>query len=85
MTTIDWTRWTSGMLFCEEVENFCGVLSATTEQHVDMRSSRITRDNADVEKLDLWFVEHPPFHEGTELLSISWSRWELHDQLSPRR
>lgn len=69
------TRWTMSMVFLqnvfEQVENFCGVSSATTEQHINMRSSRVTRDNADVEKLDLWFAEHPPFPEGTELLSIS--------------
>lgn len=49
------TLWTLGMVYlhnvCDEVEKFCGISLETTEQHVDMRNSRIIRDNANLKKL----------------------------------
>ncbi|GBO40729.1 hypothetical protein AVEN_109901-1 [Araneus ventricosus] len=49
------TQWTLGMIhlhnICEEVEKYCNITSVTSEQHVDMRPSRIVRGNEDVEKL----------------------------------
>ncbi|KYN08445.1 hypothetical protein ALC62_00577 [Cyphomyrmex costatus] len=66
--------WVLGMVhlqnICEAIENFAGVSCATTEQHVDMRPTRIKRDNEDVKKLDMWFVEHNPFPVTDKLLSI---------------
>ncbi|CAH2989439.1 unnamed protein product [Chilo suppressalis] len=66
--------WTLGMVqlqnICEQIENFSGVSCSTTEQHVDMRPSRISRDNCDVEKLDMWLAGHNPFPENKELMSI---------------
>lgn len=56
---------------CDEVEKFCGVFSATTEQHVDARPSRIVRDNSDSEKLDNWLSERQPFIEACNLRSLS--------------
>lgn len=68
-------RWTTGMVFmvniCEELESFCRISCPTGEQHVDMRPSRIIRDNNDVEKLKTWFALHPPFPKTDSLLSIS--------------
>lgn len=69
------SRWILGMIsmlhVCDEVENFCGVFSATTEQHVDARPSRIVRDNSDSEKLDNWLSERQPFIEACNLRSLS--------------
>ncbi|KYM96907.1 hypothetical protein ALC62_12417 [Cyphomyrmex costatus] len=66
--------WTLGMLslvtVCEEIEAFASIMSETTEQHVDMRPTRVTRDNADVEKLSFWLDAHNPFPEGDNLMSI---------------
>ncbi|GBN07534.1 hypothetical protein AVEN_252904-1 [Araneus ventricosus] len=46
------TQWTLGMIhlhnICEEVEKFCNITSVTSEQHVDMRPSRIAQDNENV-------------------------------------
>lgn len=69
------TRWTLGMIhlqsICHEVENYCGIISTTSDQHVDMRPSRVTRDNCDVEKLTQWLHQHYPFPENDLLISIS--------------
>lgn len=36
---------------CNEVENFCNVSFEITDQHIDSKESRITRDSMDVRKL----------------------------------
>lgn len=67
--------WILGMAsmhnVCYEMEKFCGVLLEMSEQHVDMRLSRIARDNADVEKLISWFSQYTPFPNINEIMSIS--------------
>lgn len=69
------TLWILGMVYlhnvCDEVEKFCGISLETTEQHVDMRNSRIIRDNADLKKLLNWFSQHKPFPKMDEIMSIS--------------
>lgn len=49
------TLWTLGMVYLhnvfDEMEKFCGISLETVEQHVEMRTSRVSRDNADLEKL----------------------------------
>ena len=69
------TRFTLGKVnlldICQEVENFCAVSTATTEQHVDVRPSHIVRDNADVNSIDNWFQNHYPFPEIPHLICIS--------------
>ena len=56
-------RWTLGMLclqsIFEQIELFADVRSETSEQHVDMRPTRVVRDNMDIGKLHAWFTEHP--------------------------
>lgn len=56
---------------CDEVEKFCNVALSSFERHVEMRSSRINRDNDDVRKLMDWLCQHSPFPEVKELMSIS--------------
>lgn len=53
-------RWILGMLYlqCEQLEMFTEVSSMTSEQHVDMRPSRVSRHNLDIEKFSAWFSEH---------------------------
>lgn len=69
------TMWTLGMIFlqnvCEEIEKYCDVSFTTSEQHIEMRNSRINRDNDDVKKLLDWFSQHPSFPEMKEIMSIS--------------
>lgn len=69
------TKWTLGMTsvhnVCQEIEDFCGVLFDTTDQHVDMRESRIQRDSVDLAKLMTWFQNHNPFPRIDEIRSIS--------------
>lgn len=68
-------RWTGGMVYmlniCEGLEYFWDVSYTSTEQHVDMRSSRIDRDTTDTDKLKTWFESHTPFPWNEKLLSIS--------------
>ena len=69
------TKWTLGMVFLhnvsDEIERFCGISLETTEQHVDMRSSRIIRDNQDVGKLMNWFAEYHPFPISDDTMSLN--------------
>ncbi|GBL81247.1 hypothetical protein AVEN_143575-1 [Araneus ventricosus] len=68
-------RWTLGMIhlhnICEEVEKYCNIISVTSEQHVDVRPSRIALDIEDVEKVMQWFSQHIPFPINDVLMSIS--------------
>lgn len=69
------SKWTLGMVFlhnvCDEVEKFCDVAFSSSEQHVEMRSSRINRDSDDAKNLMDWLCQHSPFPEVKELMSIS--------------
>jgi hypothetical protein len=68
-------RWTTGMVYmlniCEEVERFCGIHCATSEQYVHMRPSQIIRDSNDAEKLKSCFHLHPQFPVAKDIVSIS--------------
>ncbi|GBM44484.1 hypothetical protein AVEN_15010-1 [Araneus ventricosus] len=69
------TRWTLGMIhlhnICEEVEKYCNITLVTSEQHVDMRPSRIARHNEDVVMLMQWFSQQIPFPINDVLMSIN--------------
>ncbi|GBN43086.1 hypothetical protein AVEN_56061-1 [Araneus ventricosus] len=70
------SEWTLGMVFlhniCDEVvEKFCDVAFSSSEQHVEMRSSRVNRDNDNVKKLRDWLCKHPPFPGVKDIMSIS--------------
>ena len=69
------SRWILGMVhlldICEQVDKNTDITSATTKQHVDLRPTRTTRDNQDIEKLTLWLTAHPPFTERDVIMSIS--------------
>lgn len=69
------SKWTLGMVYlhnvCDEIEQFCNVAFPTSEQHAEMTSSRINRDNGDVLKLMDWLCQHSPFPEVKVLMSIS--------------
>ncbi|KAG5876962.1 hypothetical protein JTB14_027861 [Gonioctena quinquepunctata] len=67
-------RWTLGMIYlqniCADVEEFCNV-EAPTKQHVEMRPTRISRDEADTQKLSNWFSKQPPFRNTDVIMSLS--------------
>lgn len=56
---------------CEEVEKFSGVYSYSSEQHVELRNSRIARDRNDVNRIISWFKEHCPFPATEEIMCIA--------------
>ncbi|KAJ8882137.1 hypothetical protein PR048_018625 [Dryococelus australis] len=49
----------------QKIEEFCNLSFASTEQHVAARDTRISRDEADVQKLVDWFPSHHPFPNFT--------------------
>ena len=54
------------------VEQYVGVSSASSEQHIYLRESRKVRDKSDVDKIIDWFTAHSPFHQTPpELISLS--------------
>lgn len=55
----------------EGLETYCGVLSATSEQHVDLSKSRINKDQNDIQHFLFWLNEHSPFEYRTSLMSLS--------------
>ncbi|KAJ8672055.1 hypothetical protein QAD02_003314 [Eretmocerus hayati] len=55
----------------ESFENYVGVQSANSEQHVELRQGRMKRDQADLEKFKFWLDQHKPFEPRTSLISLS--------------
>ncbi|CAH0552820.1 unnamed protein product [Brassicogethes aeneus] len=55
---------------CNEIEDFCNVSFATTEQHIDSREYRIIRDVADLQILQTFFNRYDPFPQTDNIMSI---------------
>ena len=53
------------------MEAYVGLKAVTTDQHVDARDSRISRDTADMLKISSWFNMHDPFPCIEELINIA--------------
>ena len=58
-------------LICSQLEEYCGTRSTTNEQHVDWRDARRKRDDADIQKLYEWLLNHDPFSDRKEVVSLS--------------
>ena len=70
------SRWVLTMPTCaslsERFEEFCGVRTTTSEQHVDLRESRRNRDFIDGSKFMEWLDARRPFNpERLQLVSLS--------------
>nr|CAD7421106.1 unnamed protein product [Timema poppensis] len=57
---------------CSALENFCGIRNIASEQHVELRSSRQSRDDRDRQTFSSWFNVHRPFayRLPTELIGL---------------
>ncbi|XP_043285283.1 uncharacterized protein [Venturia canescens] len=67
-----WVLTTPALVYLtESITEFCNVFLASTEQHIDARPTRISRDNADVKKLTDWFDNHNPFPHMEGIISLS--------------
>ncbi|KAJ8892592.1 hypothetical protein PR048_005173 [Dryococelus australis] len=56
----------------DSVEEFGGVLGASSEQHTDLRLSRQNRDRADINLFINWLHDHNPFQRfSADLVSFS--------------
>lgn len=75
MTESALSKWILSMMVLVEVsdamEQFCNISYVTSEQHIDTRSSRISRDAADLQKLINFFDTHDPFPVTDKIQSIS--------------
>ena len=64
--------WVSSMHRCAGIHNAMGNLTGqlhrTSEQHIDLGTSRIKRDNSDLKKLIEWFDTREPFDPSQPLL-----------------
>lgn len=56
---------------CESVENFASVELGTSEQHIELRPSRISRDVQDVQKILTWFSTCSPFPRTRGIMCIA--------------
>lgn len=69
------SKWVHGMhalnTISEDIETFCKVTLNIVDQHVDVRDSRIKRDNANVNKFIEWFTIHNPFPESNHIMSLT--------------
>jgi len=54
----------------DAIESFCNVSFESSEQHVDARFSRISRDVIDGKKIDEFFTLHDPFIVSDNIFSI---------------
>lgn len=55
----------------ENLENYCGIKSHTSEQHVDNSESRMKRDNNDINEFIYWLQNHSPFKPSNSSVSLS--------------
>ncbi|KAE8745963.1 hypothetical protein FOCC_FOCC007324 [Frankliniella occidentalis] len=53
------------------LEGYCGLKCVTSEQHVDLRESRVSRDQADRQRLVSWLEAHHPFDNSEGIRCIS--------------
>lgn len=69
------SKWVIGMSathdICVSLEEFCGVLFSSSEQHKDFGEAHRTKDAADIAKLTEWFNTNHPFPEIGDIMSIA--------------
>lgn len=67
-------RWISSMSscipVCNALEDFTGIRSSSSNQHVELSKSRLQRDKTDFGKFITWLEDHNPF-KCTEFMSLS--------------
>ncbi|CAB3250842.1 unnamed protein product [Arctia plantaginis] len=53
------------------LEQYCNITTLTSEQHVDLTSSRIDRNDADLKSFLYWLDQRNPFIPRDHLISLS--------------
>ncbi|KMQ90383.1 hypothetical protein RF55_9871 [Lasius niger] len=56
---------------CESIEKFCRIEIKSSNQHVELRDTRVKKDEDDCKKFILWFKLHFPFITSKNLISLS--------------
>ena len=78
------TRWIKALpltvALCNSLEDFAGVVHETSEQHKELRPSRQTKDNEDVNCFIQWFTSHSPFGDRPVSMLVSLSTGVIADE-----
>ena len=53
------------------MSDLAGQIHQTSEQHVELRQTRISRDMEDFKTLQSWFADHSSFTNEKQLISIN--------------
>lgn len=61
----------SAFTIMESLEEYCGITTKSSEQHVDLNKSRYIRDFVDINRLLSWLDIHKPFELSSNLKSLS--------------
>ncbi|KAG7160798.1 hypothetical protein Hamer_G025792 [Homarus americanus] len=56
---------------CENVEELCGIQTSSSFQHIELRGSRITKDEEDLQKFVARLQQQSPFITTEDLVSLS--------------
>ena len=77
-------KWILSMIILiavtKSIGDFFNVNYSTLKQHIDARSSRISKDNSDLKRLTEFLKIHDPFKKADFILSIS-SDWKGDDSI----
>ena len=69
--------WVHSAHMCGEIHNAMSTLTnhqhQTSEQHIELRASRLKRDNSDLMKVQKWFKDHNPFEQSESNLKSIYS------------
>lgn len=75
MTDSVLAKWTLGLTLAhtvvDTIEEFCNLRLDNDYQHVELRDSRISRDETDPKLLSSWLQSHDPFPNVREIMSIA--------------
>ena len=68
-------RWICGQTVahhvCEAIEAFCNMHTISSNQHVELRSSRVKTNEIYCQKFEAWLRQHSPFIEKQDLFSLA--------------
>ena len=77
-------RWIKALpltvTLCNSLEDFAGVVHEASEQHKELRPSRQTKDNEDVDRFIEWLTSHSPFEARPTDMLVSLSTGVIADE-----
>ncbi|KAJ8668754.1 hypothetical protein QAD02_000013 [Eretmocerus hayati] len=58
-------------IIMEQFEEYCGLKTISSEQHVEVSKSIMSRDDIEIKKFEYWLENHNPFQPRSSLTSVS--------------